>query len=123
MNLQRKKKKSRKIPLPDLITVSEEASEFIYNLFQINSIPSNYYFRITAHGKVGEIIEYKFGFDSTVNPDDKAIILPRFNLIVDSETLYNIEGSTINFKGNKESGELIFDNPFINLTNHDKCKH
>lgn len=109
--------------LPDsLIHISDEAAVFINNLFLSNSIPANYFFRITASGSLGEVIEYKFGFDSAPRTDDTIIELSSFKIIIDPDSLFNIEGSSVTFSGNSRSGELIINNPFKNLINHDKCK-
>ncbi|NLT52514.1 MAG: hypothetical protein GXX85_16555 [Ignavibacteria bacterium] len=107
----------------NILNLSVEAISFIEHLYHTYSLSNEYRLRITAHGALGAIIEYEFGFDSKNNSDDTIIPFSNFDLIIDSETLHNMEGSFLNFSGTFEAGEFIVDNPYKNLINHDKCNH
>ncbi len=105
-----------------IIDIAPDALNYIKMLYETGNIPSNYFFRITANGPYGALIDYSFGFSPEPSEGDIIIDSGSIRILMDSETAFNIEGSSISYS--PDSG-FIIRNPESNRikASHNGNKH
>lgn len=105
-----------------MLELTEKANQFISELKSSNNIPDNYKFRIKCEGAIGAPFKYNFGFDSSQKESDKIISVGSHQIIMDSESFYNVKGSQIDYSPSGQNSGLIFNNPNQTRSCGGNCK-
>lgn len=105
----------------DDFLVTGNALEVIAQIKQQNEIPADYKLRIGTQSGGCSGMNYSLGFDSEVNENDKVLKAGNEEVIVDSHSLFYIQGVTLDYVDGPSGSGFVFNNP--NNTHTCGCQH
>lgn len=93
------------------LSVTEKAAQEIAKIRGENSIPEEYHLRIGVKGGGCSGLTYSLGFDGEQNESDEIFEIHGIKIIVDSKSLFYLEGTEVDFSDGLQGRGFVFNNP------------
>ncbi|PLX22664.1 MAG: iron-sulfur cluster insertion protein ErpA [Ignavibacteria bacterium] len=93
------------------ITVTEKAAQEIAKIRAENGIPGEYNLRIGVKGGGCSGLTYSLGFDGEQNDGDEILEISGVKLVVDSKSLFYLEGTEVDYSDGLQGRGFVFNNP------------
>ncbi|ACF13438.1 iron-sulfur cluster assembly accessory protein [Chloroherpeton thalassium ATCC 35110] len=97
------------------ITITDAAASEIRQVAEANKVPEGYTLRVALSSGGCSGFSYAMGFDQT-RDGDHHFSINGVDLIIASQHLQQLAGTTIDFKDSPEGRGFLFDNPNIQHT-------
>ena len=95
----------------DDFLITSEAFEKIQQIKEQNEIPEVYFLRISTHSGGCSGMKYDMGFDEKTENSDRTFLCEGINVIIDSASLFYVQGVTLEFQDNEMGSGFVFNNP------------
>lgn len=105
----------------DDFIITANALATIKSIKEQNEVPADYKLRIGTRSGGCSGMNYNLGFDSEVNADDKVLKAGEVEVIVDNNSLFYIQGVTLDYVDGPSGSGFVFNNP--NNSHSCGCSH
>ena len=95
----------------DTIKISKDALEQIHKVREANNVPDEFGLRMGVQSGGCSGMQYIIGFDSEVKDIDKEIKVEDLDLIIDSKSLFYLQGVTLDYVDDVHGKGFVFNNP------------
>jgi len=95
----------------DDFLITNQAFEKIQQIKKQNEIPEGYFLRISTHSGGCSGMKYDMGFDEKIENSDRTFLCEGINVIIDSASLFYVQGVTLEFQDNEMGSGFVFNNP------------
>lgn len=93
-----------------LLTLTDSAMAKVQHLIEAGTDPAlKLRVYITGGGCSG--FQYGFKLDNQLNPDDKVINMPAFDIVIASLAIPYLEGSVVDYVENLQGSRFVVENP------------
>jgi iron-sulfur cluster assembly protein len=94
-----------------MITVSDNAKDYISRLFKEENRGNNSFVRVGVKGGGCSGLEYQLKFDNVLQPGDEVFEDKGIKIVVDFKSLLYLYGTELDYTGGLNGKGLIFKNP------------
>ena len=98
-----------------MLTITESAKTKILDLLAEEGNPE-LSLRTFVHGGGCSGMSYGFTFDEITNEDDFEVPLEKFKVLVDSASMQDLQGSSIDYKEDLQGSQFVISNPNAQTT-------
>ena len=95
----------------DDFIITNKAVDMINQVKEQNEVPAEYNLRLGTRSGGCSGMNYMLGFDSEVNDNDKLIESSGLKFVVDSHSLFYLQGVTLDFTEGPQGSGFVFNNP------------
>lgn len=95
----------------DDFMVTKSALKMIQEVKEQNEVPEDYFLRIGSHSGGCSGMRYDLGFDSEANENDRVLEINDLKIVVDSHSLFYVQGITLDYMEGAHGVGFTFNNP------------
>ncbi len=100
----------------DRIFFTKSAIEAIHHELVENDIGETYFIRLATRSMGCLGMQFKIGYDSNINDDDRTFEIDNIKVVVDSHSLFYFMAVTIDFVDDINGSGFVFHNPHTQPT-------
>jgi len=99
-----------------MITISDNAKEYIHQMMETESYPDNSFVRVGVRGGGCSGLTYEMKFDTELKESDQVFEDKGIKLVVEMKSLLYLYGTELDYSGGLNGKGLFFNNPNASRT-------
>lgn len=96
----------------DMFRITDRVLTEINRIREEKDVPGTYGIRIGIRGQSCSGMQFGLGFDDEINDTDKVIEVNDANLLIDRNSLFYLQGITLDFLTDINGSGFVFQNPY-----------